>query len=138
SELLDQLVAALWTVLIQLHILGLLCFAQLLGGLAIGISGASHELAEATLLQHHGTAAVLAVYRCILLGEIGLIDIRQIDRKLARVGAIRIAGTGDETAVAAPFDHHGLAALFADQISGTLHALNVGHVALGVREVLLE
>ena len=38
----------------------------------------------------------------------------------------------------APLDHHRLAALVAYEIGRLLHALDVGHVPLGVFQVLLE
>ena len=41
-------------------------------------------------------------------------------------------------AVAAPLDDHGLAALLANLVGRLLHALDVGHVALGVFQVFLE
>src|ERR1035437_5203934 len=47
----------------------LLRAADLFGGLAIGVSGAGQEGAEAALLQDHGATAVFAVFLFALLGD---------------------------------------------------------------------
>src|ERR1035441_525945 len=130
--------AAHRALLVELHIGLLLRAADGFGGLAVRVSGTGEEGAEAALLQHHGTAAVFAVFFIALLSQVHLVHIRQIDGELARVSAIGISGAGDEAAVFAPFDHQGLAALLAVQAGGLLHPLDVGHVLFGVLQVLVE
>src|SRR5450756_33749 len=73
----DQVALALRALLIKGLIL-LLRAADLFGGLAIGVSGAGQEGAEAALLEDHGAAAVLAVFLFALLGDL-------------HVGAVRFA-----------------------------------------------
>src|ERR1039457_4818492 len=130
--------AAHRALLVELHIRLLLRAANGLAGLAVRVPGAGEEGAEAALLQHHGTAAVLAVFFVALLGQVYFVHIWQIDGKFARVGAIGISGASDEAAVAAPLDHQGLAALLADQVGGPFHPLDVGHVLFGVLQVFVE
>src|SRR5262249_52333489 len=119
--LFDQLVTALRTRLVQRNILGFLRRTELLRGLALGIARARQELTETALFEHHRTAAVVAVFLLVLLGDAFLLH-------FACVSALGVSGAGDETAVLAPLDHHGLAALLADEVGGPLHALDVGHV----------
>src|SRR5208283_5452573 len=133
-----HVVAALRADFVQLLVGLLLRAANRLGGFAVRVAGASEEGAEAALLEHHGPAAILAVLFVALLGKIGLVDIRQIHRQLARVCAIRIAGAGNEAAVFAPLDYQRLAALLANQVGGLLHPLDIRHVLFGVLQVLVE
>ncbi len=137
SKLLHQVALALRAFLFERNIFALLA-ADLFGRLAIGVTGAGEELPEAALLQNHGPAAVLAVLLLVLLADLGLFAVRQIERDFAGVGALRIAGAGNEAAVLAPLDHHGLAALFADEVGRLLHPLDVGHVPRGMLQILLE
>src|SRR4029077_3166915 len=116
------------TSFVERNVLRFLPRSQLLGGFAVGITGTRQELPEAALLENQGPAAVVAVFRFVLLGHALL-------RDLARIGALRVPRAGDELAVAPPLDHHGLAALLANLVGGLLHALDVGHVALGVFQV---
>src|SRR5437773_3452837 len=104
AELRHHIAAALRAFFIQRHVGLSLDASNGPGGLAIRITGAGEKLSEAALLQHHGPAAVLAVFLIALLGEIRLIDVRQIHRELPGIGALRIAGAGDEASVLAPLD----------------------------------
>ena len=72
-------------------------------------------------------AVVCNIFGLVLLGGAFL-------RDLASVGAFGISRAGDKAAVLAPLDdHHRLAALFAhSEVRGRFHALDVGHVALGM------
>ena len=85
SELLDQVVVALRALLFERHIGLLLRSADLLGRLAIRVSGAGVELTEAALLQDHGAAAILAVLFGVLLGEVFLVGVRLLYRQFAGV-----------------------------------------------------
>ena len=73
--------------LIQRLIRLLLRPANLLGSVAIGVSGTRKERAEAALLQHHRTAAVFAGLLCALIAQVGFVHVRQIDRQFARIRA---------------------------------------------------
>src|ERR1035441_6253620 len=132
AELQNQVALALRALLVERLIL-LLGAADLFGGLAIGVSGAGQEGAEAALLQDHGAAAVFAVFLFTLLGHF---DIRIV--RLARVGAFGVAGTGDELAVLAPLHNEGLFALGTHLAGGFFHPLDVRHVLFGVLEILVE
>src|SRR5579885_2624255 len=123
-----QIVAALRALLIERLIGFLLLPADLLRGLAIGISGACQERSEPAFFQDHRPAAVLAIFFVALLGQIDFVDIRQVDRQLARVGALGIAGARDEAAVLAPLDHQALAALRTRDRKST--RLNSSHVSI--------
>src|ERR1035437_6663690 len=127
-----QVVAALRALFVERRIL-LLRAADLFGGLAVGVSGAGQEGAEAALLQDHGAAAVFAVFLFALLGDFHILGFR-----FAGVGALGVAGASDELAVLAPFQHEGLAALAAHLTGGFFHPLDVGHVLFGVLQIFVE
>src|ERR1035438_6526988 len=130
--------AAVGALLIE-RLVGLLLLASdLLGRLAVGISRASEERAEAAFFQHHRPPAIFAVFPLALFLKIGLDHIRQVHRKLARVGAVGVAGAGNEAAMLTPLDDQRLAALLARQVGGLLHPLDVGHVLFGVLQVMVE
>src|SRR6266496_2626136 len=111
--------------------------------LAVRISGAGHKLAEAPALQHHHTAAVLAI---LFLGgflHFSGIQVRKIDRVFLGEGAavgilfvVRAARV--KRPVLAPLDDQRRTAALALFVGGLLHTLDVLHVLGGVLEVLLE
>src|SRR6185437_5782125 len=131
----DEVLTALRARLIE-RAVGLLLLGgvQSAGGFAIGVAGAGPKLAEAPAFEHHGATAVLAVL-LFLLADIGGVEIRKLERHLAGVGALRVAAAGQEAAMLAPADDHGLAALLAHVLGGRFHALVVLHVLFGVVEV---
>jgi hypothetical protein len=85
----------------------LLRAADLLGGLAVRVAGAGENVPKRPFFSTMGRPQ-FSQYLVALLGKIGLVDVRQIHRQLARVGALRVAGAGDEAAVLAPLDDQGL------------------------------
>ena len=102
--------AALGAEFIERNIGNLLALIEPACGLAVRISRAGHELAEASALQHHHAAAVLAILLLRSFLHVGRIEIRQIDGiffgKRATVGIVFIVGAaGEEGPVLAPFDH---------------------------------
>src|SRR5208282_6836925 len=112
-------------------------------GLAIGIAGAGHELAEAPALQDHNAAAVFAIFLLRGLLQIGRVEVGKIDGiffgEFAAVGVLLVVGAaGIERSVLAPFDNQRRAAEFALFVGGFLHPLDVLHVLLGVTEILGE
>ncbi len=54
------------------------------------------------------------------------------------VSALREVTAGDELAIAAPFDHHGRAALLAKLARGLVGDLHLRHIALGLLQRPLE
>src|SRR6185437_9081050 len=87
AGLLYQVVSALGALLIQLEIGFLLRRADLPGGFAIRIGRAGVKRSKAPLLEDHRAIAILAEFLFPLLSQIGIIQIRQVDRQLASVGA---------------------------------------------------
>src|SRR5262249_37671832 len=75
AEFQDQTVAALRANFVQRDVRFLLRSADGLGGLAVRISGAGVELAEATLLEDHRAAAVFAILLFALLAQVCLVDV---------------------------------------------------------------
>src|SRR5262249_12136415 len=94
--------------------------------LALGVARAGEERAEATLLEDHR----LLVLGADRLSHV-LVDLhrtRALARELAGVLALRVAGAGQEVAVAAPLLDHRLAALVADLVGRLLVGLDVLHL----------
>src|SRR5438270_4574021 len=105
---------------------------QLPRRLALGVSRAREELAEASALEDHRLAAVLA--RLDLL--FAAFRFRLLLLELTRVRALRIRAARDEGAELADLDQHRRSAALADLVG--LHAfLEVLHLLAGAREILL-
>src|SRR5690349_14695779 len=83
----DHAAAALRTLLVERDVRNLLTLVQPSRGLAVGISRARHELAEAAALEHHRTSAVLAVLLLRSLLDIGAVQFRQVDGVFLGEGA---------------------------------------------------
>ena len=112
-------------------------------GLAIGIAGAGHELAEASALQHHHPAAVLAIFFLRGLLNVRRIQVGQVDRIFLGEGAafgilLVVRAAGVERPVLAPLDHQRRAAALALLVRGLLHPLDVLHMLFGISEILGE
>src|SRR5581483_4228617 len=87
SALQEQVAAALRTLFIECLVRLLLRPADLFRGLTVGVCRACEKGAEAALLEDHGTSAVLTVFFFALIREIDFVDVGQIDRQLASIGA---------------------------------------------------
>ena len=134
---------ALGAELVDRNVRNFLALIKPASGLAVGISGAGHELAEAAPLQDHHPAAVLAIFFLRGLLDVGRIQVGQVDRiflgKGAAVRILLVVGTaGVERTVLAPLDHQGRTAALALLVRGLLHPLDVLHVLLGIAEILGE
>src|SRR5205814_7545455 len=114
-----------------------------LGASTFGIARAREEIAEAPALHGHGLAAFLAG----LLGDFrrgrpcrpaNFVLIRQLRRDLARAVAVGITGAGEERAVTAQADVHGLSALFAFFLGRDARAFDVIHLPLRQSQVFYE
>src|SRR5579884_184585 len=111
--------------------------ADRLGIFTFGITGAGHKAAEAAVLNHHRLAALLADF---VGGGLFLDDLDAVGSldELFGVLAVGVAGTGDEAAEAAPFDHHRLAALLASEVGRGLLPLHIAHLDLSPVELFAE
>src|SRR5207237_7378246 len=93
--------------------------------------------AEPAALDRHRCTARLAdligrLRRDLLPRAVEVLD------DLHRVPALGVALAREEAAVAAPLDHHRLAALLARPVGGNLLALDVAHLGPGLLELALE
>src|SRR5579871_2092458 len=139
----QQIAPALRTLLVERNVRDLLTLVEPASGLAVGVSRARHELPEAPTLQHHRTAAVLAVLFLGRLLHVGRIEIGQVDRilfgKCATVGiGLVVCAAGVERAVLAPLDDQRRATALALLVRGLFHALDILHMLLGIVELALE
>ena len=105
-------------------------------GLAVRVAGAGPELPEPSALDHHFAPAIVADFRValVVLGNVGK---RALIFRFAGIGAVRVAGAGDEQTVAAHAEKHFLAAALAG-LPGGLARLVIEHLAVGAVEVHLE
>src|SRR5947209_12163162 len=75
---LHEILAALGAVLIERYGGGGFHRLKLARGLAVGISGARHELSEASALEDHGASAIGAVLFALGVLRIGGLQVRQV------------------------------------------------------------
>src|SRR5205823_1439526 len=108
--------------------------ARVLGVLALGIAGAGVELPEARALELHRLAALVADQ----LLALGFRFRRRTLGHLARGLALRIIRAGQELAEAAELDDHRRAAGLALLVRLHAGALDLDHLLLGARAVLVE
>src|SRR5713226_1661707 len=139
----DHIAAALRTLLFKRDIRHSLALIETPRGLAIGITRAGHELTEASALEHHDAAAVLAVFLLRRFLQVGRVKVGQIDRvlfgELTSVGILLVVRAARiERSVLTPLDHQGRATEFTFFVRRLLHKLDVFHVLLGVFEILGE
>ncbi len=129
--------------LIERNVRNFLALIQSPRGLAIGIAGARHELAEAPTLEHHHPPAILAIFFLRGFLNVRTVEVRQVDgiffskraalRILFVVRAARV-----ERTVFAPLDDQRRSAALALFVSRLLHPLDVFHVLLRIAEVFRE
>ncbi len=110
---------------------------------AIRITGASHELPEASALQDHYPAAILTILFLRGLLNVSGIEIGKIDRvffrKRAAFGILFVVGAACvKRTVLSPLNHEGKSTAFALLVGWLLHPLHVFHVLFSVAEVFLE
>src|SRR5271165_6789221 len=139
----QQIASALRALLIERNIRHFLRLVEPSRGLAVGITGARHELAKTAPLEHHGPSTVLAIFFLGRFLEVSGVEIRQVDRVLFRKRAtvwitLVVRTASIERAVLAPLDHQRRTAPFTLLVGGLLHPLDILHVLFGVMEVLLE
>src|SRR6185437_4408961 len=96
----DHIAPALWTKLFERNIGHAFALVEPARGLALRITGAGHELAEASALEDHRASAVLAVFFLRRLLEIGVFQIGKIDRvffgERAAIGIFLVVGAAGE------------------------------------------
>ena len=138
ADFFHQLPLALGTVLADGHRLGWApAGGERLGGLAVGVTRAGQERPEAPALEHHLAVAVVAVLGLAFGGVFVRLDAGNFQGGLAGVGAVGIAGAGQEEPVATDAHQHGLAAALAGLVGGQA-GLDVFHLLAGAFQVAGE